>query len=121
MAITAVPALSLPGLQTLPQGGTVVFAPGDVQEPVARCIATITGDGSTLTAVVNFIDGTKTLAFTPSYVTARIVNGGTDTAGVLKVAAPGPVSSISATSCTLTFTTAIGSAATVNVLLELFA
>ena len=47
---------------------------------------TWTGDGSTLTAVGNYIDGTNTLGFQPSAILFS-QNGGADTTGrILKIA-----------------------------------
>lgn len=38
-------------------------------------LATFTLDGSTTSATLNFIDGTKTLSFTPSAISAFVVGG----------------------------------------------
>lgn len=50
-----------------------------------RGYATITLDGVTTTATINFIDGTKTLSFTPVAVMATVAGGTETTALVIGV------------------------------------
>ena len=126
MAITAQAALQLPALTGLSPSGQIVWGPGDVQLPAVVGQVTFTGDGSTTAAVINWIDGTLTLPFTPRVVRITLVNGsaaGTDTTGVLRAegSASSPrVSSITSTSATVNYSTAIASAATSVLLIELF-
>ena len=87
-------------------------------EPFAAGIATITGDGATTAAVINWIDGTLALSFTPSAVLVAIIPGGADAAGVLR-SAGGTVSALGATSFTVNFSTA-PTAATVKLLFLAF-
>ena len=54
---------------------------------ILRGLATVaTGDAATATVTINFIDGTKTLSFTPSAVNVfRVGGAGTNTITVLAV------------------------------------
>lgn len=116
MAITAQTPSVLPtGAPSLGPAGAICSGPGDVQEPAFVATVTFTGDGATTAAVVNWIDGTQTLPFTPSAVICDIV-GGNDTVGVLR-SAGGTVSAVTATSATVNYSTAIASASTSKVLL----
>ena len=47
--------------------------------------ATFTLDGSLTSATLNFIDGTKTLSFTPTAVTAQVIGGTQNAASVIAV------------------------------------
>lgn len=116
MAITAQAFSMKPGTgggstsSTLTPAGQYAWGPGDVQQPFAVGTVTFTGDGATTAAVVNWIDGTQTLAFIPSAVFV-FISGGNDVAGVLR-AAGGTVSSLTATSFTVNYSTAIANTAT---------
>jgi len=130
MAITAqVPTILPAGAPALGQAGQIVWGPGDVQEPAFVGYAIFTGDGSTTSANVNWIDGTKTIPFTPSAVLAfglaatGSANSGNDTAGVLYVegsAVHPRVSGITNAICTLNFSTAIANTSTFGVLLVVY-
>lgn len=119
MAITA-QALSLVasgGSPTaLTPAGNLAWSFGDVQEPAFLGTVTFTGDGATTAAVINWIDGTQTIPFTPSLVLVYLTNGGTDTAGILKVegnaTSPTRVSSITNVSATVNYSTAIANTST---------
>lgn len=80
--------------QVLVQGGL----PGSVSQTLIG-FATLILDGTLTTAVVNFIDGTATLPFTPSAVLA--FNGGAGTAGATNAVLT--VSAITTTGFTLNF------------------
>lgn len=126
MAITAQALLQLPAKTALSPAGQIVWGPGDVQEPALVGVVTFTGDGSTTAAVVNFIDGTASIPFTPNVVRVTLVNGsgaGTDSAGVLRAegsAASPRVSSITNVSATINYSTAIANTSTSVLLIELF-
>jgi hypothetical protein len=116
MAITAqTPSILPAGAPALGPAGTVVFGPGDVQEPAFVATVTFTGDGATTAAVVNWIDGTASIPFTPSAVIASII-GGTDTVGVLR-AAGGTMSAVGAVTATVNYSVAVANAATSKLLL----
>lgn len=74
--------------------------------------ATFTGDGSTTTATLNYIDGTQALNSTPTLIFAAVV-GGDDTAGALvqKVVDAANANK----TATVTFTAAPASAKTVEI------
>src|SRR5437879_5846746 len=123
MAIPAVSIAPLPSGAPSLGVGQPAQGPGDAQEPFVVGLATITGDGATLAAVVNWVDGTLALPFIPSSVLAFQAPGGCTAAGVLQVegsyAAP-RVTAITATSCTVNFTTAVTNAATAKILIIAF-
>jgi hypothetical protein len=115
MAITA-QALTLTGSggspTALTPAGQIAWSFGDVQQPAFVGTVTFTGDTSTTAAVINWIDGTQTIPFTPSAVLVFLI-GGTDTAGVLRVegSAVNPrVTSITNVSATVNYSTAPGAA-----------
>src|SRR5262249_15608495 len=119
MAIAAQNFAPLPvGAPSLSQGTTVQAAV--TVEPFAAGTATITGDGATTAAVINWIDGVQALSFTPVAVLVFLAPGGSDTTGVLKVegstTSPQRVTSLGATSFTVNFSTAPANAATVKLL-----
>lgn len=78
-------------------------------------VVTFTGDGATTTAVINYIDGTATLAAVPSGILATI-NGGNDTAGaaIVKVVDNGDKKG-----CTVTFAPAIANTKTAIVCFQI--
>lgn len=125
MAITAQSLTPLPvGAPSLSPAGASVSGPGDAQEPFVVGTVTFTGDGATTAAVVNWIDGTNTIPFTPACVLVFLTNGGNDTAGILKVegnaTAPPRVSAIGTTTFTVNYSTAIANAATSKLLIMAF-
>ena len=125
MAIIAQTPSVLPaGAPALGPAGNIVFGPGDVQEPAFVGTVTFTGDGATTAAVVNWIDGTQTLPFTPSAVLVFLAPGGSDTAGILKAEGnatnPPRVSSITNVSCTINYSTAIANTSTSKLLLVVY-
>src|SRR5258705_13981180 len=89
MALTGVVTQVLPpGAPALSPAGQIVWGPGDVQEPAFCMTYTAIGDAATTTAVVNWIDGTQTLPFTPREVLAfgiPALSGTQENTGVLKV------------------------------------
>lgn len=76
--------------------------------------ATITGDGSTTAAVVNYIDGTQQLGFNPSGIVASI-DGGNDTAGAELVKCVDDAFAGGSKTFTATFAPAIASGKTVKI------
>ena len=117
----AIPAVNF---SPLPSGSPGLTTGVSVQtavcvEPYAAGVATIVGDGAASTAVINWIDGTQTLSFTPTAVQVQII-GGTDTVSTLKATSPGPVTAITATSFTVNFTVVPANTATVKLLFEAF-
>lgn len=106
--------------------GTLVTGPGDVQQPAFTCTYTFIGDGSITTIPVKWIDGTKTIPFTPTAVLAfgiPALSGTADATGVLQAegsnAAP-RVTSISNTSCNVIYSTAVANTSTASVLLVVY-
>lgn len=79
-----------------------------------RGTAIITGDGATQTAVVQLIDGTKTIAFTPAWATACVIAGGTDTSAQVV-----GVTALSTSNISVKFNPAIGNAATCKIAFEI--
>jgi hypothetical protein len=101
MAITTVDA-SYSGSGPAKSGQILVEALSGDRSRALFGYATFTGDGSSTTAVFNWIDGTETLPFTPSAVFVSRA-GGTDTAaGVPYIDATG----FDDTTCSVAFTTA---------------
>jgi hypothetical protein len=60
-----------------PVASNQVLAPNELSalESAYLGTATFTLDGSASSATLNFIDGTKTLSFTPTAVTAQVIGG----------------------------------------------
>jgi hypothetical protein len=107
MAITAaVPAPLNSAAPVLGRSGTFIKGPGDAQEPAWQGTVTFTGDGSTTSATINWIDGTKAIPFTPSAVEAVRV-GGTDSAAGLPY-----ITAATATTATIAWTAAPASTTT---------
>lgn len=96
MAITAVNATYL---TQGPAKSGQVLASNDLAstETSLAYIATATLDGTSTSFVLNFIDGTQTLNFTPRGVTADIVGGTQVPVAVPNVAVQTPVGAVSAT------------------------
>jgi len=116
----AVPVVLPTGAPSLGPAGQIVWGPGDVQEPAFVANVTFTGDGSTKAGVVNWIDGTQALPFTPSCVLVFLTNGGTDGTGILAVegSAVSPrVTGITASTATVNWTTAVANTRTSQLLL----
>lgn len=125
MAITAQNLAPLPvGASSLSPASAGISGPGDAQEPFVVGTVTFTGDGATTAAVVNWIDGTATLPFTPAAVLVFLAQGGSDTAGILKVegnaVSPARVTSLGTTTFTVNYSTAIANAATSKLLIMAF-
>lgn len=89
MALTGQTLSILPsGSPSIVPGGTMVFGPGDVQEPAFVGTYTFIGDGTVTTVPVNWIDGTQTLPYTPRAVIVSVIpalSGTQDNTGVMKV------------------------------------
>jgi len=62
-------------------GGAYAFGPGDAQEPAFVGQATYTSAAAT-SDTINFIDGTNTIPFTPSFVRVSKVGGNDTNAGI---------------------------------------
>lgn len=113
--------LPVGGAATLSQGVTVANSVS--VEPAAVLLVTVTGDGAATSTVVNWIDGTNVLSFTPSAVLAFAANiGSTAAAGALtaegNLATP-RVTAITTTSFTLNHT-AITNAGTFKIVVFLY-
>ena len=95
-----------------PSSGTTVASVVSV-EPAFIFLVNVVGDGSATSFTLNWIDGTQTLSYTPSAVLVFLATPAASSpaaTGVLQAegsnAAP-RVTSISATSCVINFTTAL--------------
>lgn len=86
--LTQGPALSGQVLASVDQASSEVSLP---------YIATATLDGSSTSFVLNFIDGTQTLNFTPRAVTADVVGGTQAAATVVSVSTQTPTGAVSVT------------------------
>lgn len=73
----AIPAVNGTYLTAGPTASGQILAPNELSnlESAFKGTATFVLDGSTTNAVLNFIDGTKTLSFTPTAIDATIVGG----------------------------------------------
>jgi len=74
MAIAAVNA-TMQAVAPAETGQILAFGPGDAQNIVYRGYGTATLDGSTTSFALNFIDGTKTLPFTPNGIIGSVSGG----------------------------------------------
>ena len=106
----------------LTQGPTAsgqVLAPNELSnlENALMGTATFTLDGSSTSATLNFIDGTKTLSFTPTGVDAAIIGGTQNAATPIGVTA---TKVNSAATATLYFSGAGTNANTVTVMYWIF-
>src|SRR5690348_14220030 len=100
MAISAV-NLKYSGQGPSASGQILAQAGGGDHTRALDAYGTATGDGASTTFVVNFIDGTATLPFTPNGIFASRVVASTDTAATtISVAAAG--GAVSNTGATLT-------------------
>lgn len=118
MAITITTAFALTptGGATLPSpAGQLAWSPGDVQEPAFQMVGTVTGDAAATTIVVNWIDGTQTIPFTPTGVRVSRI-GGTDATAALPFTKTATNTNVSTT---VNFTVAPG-AATQVLLIEAY-
>jgi hypothetical protein len=89
MAIAAAPAVyNTQG----PTGSGQIFANSALSNNEVQFLynVTVTLDGATTSFTLNFIDGTKTLSFTPSAVTAQVVGGTQNATSVLSVSTDTP-------------------------------
>ena len=92
--------------------GQIMVAGGSASVELAYIYtATVTLDGATTSFTLNFIDGTATLPFTPTAVTADIVGGTQPAAAVQGVA----VDTITATGCTIRLSAAGTNANTLKI------
>jgi hypothetical protein len=110
MSVTAQNATYLTGG---PTASGQVLAPNELSNLEVALIGTVTftsGAGSETTGVINFIDGTKTLSFTPTGVLAQVIGGTNTGVGVLSVAVA------NAATATVTFTTGLTNGDTVKIL-----
>ena len=107
MAITATNVTYISAAAPSAGSTTLAFGGQSVQELSYIGTSTITGDGSTTSAVVNFIDGSNNLAFTPTAVLAFRIGG--NTTATQAVAA---VNTINAQGFTVQFSAAPGSSNT---------
>jgi len=127
MALTGTVLSILPTGSSLPvPGGTMVFGPGDVQEPAFVGTYTFIGDGTITTVPVNWIDGTQTIPYTPKAVLVfgiPALSGSADVAGVLRVegsnAAP-RVTALSNTSFSAVYSTSVASGSTASFLFVVY-
>ena len=114
------------GAPALTPAGTVVFGPGDVQEPAFVATYTFIGDGTVTTVPVNWIDGTQTIPFTPKAVLAfgiPALSGTADATGVLRAEgsnATPRVTAISNTSASVVYSTSVASGSTASILLVVY-
>ena len=119
--------MSIPNvnLTYISPGGVTSGSPGILAFGGQSCLelsyigtATFVGDaGNSVSAILNFIDGTNTLPWTPTAVTAEITN--TNTAN-LQLLAVTSVTGINATACTVNFTQALGSTKIATILFQIF-
>lgn len=99
------------GAPTLGPSGAPASGPGDAQEPFVCGTFTVTNTG-TASDVINWIDGTLTIPFTPTGVIA-MRNGGTATTVNQGIA---NVTAISSTSVTLNYPAALGAGTVIGTL-----
>lgn len=127
MAITAQSVKGLPaGGPSVPSSGVTVGSVVSV-EPAFTYLINLLGDGATTTFTFNFIDGVQTLSYIPSAVLVFLATPPASSpaaTGVLQVegsnAAP-RVTSITATSCVINFSTAIpNTAGGTNLLVQIY-
>jgi hypothetical protein len=73
----AIPAQNVAYSTAGPTASGQILAPNELTglENAYQGLVTFVLDGATTSAVVNFIDGTKTLSFTPAAIDALIVGG----------------------------------------------
>lgn len=127
MALTGQTLAMLPsGSPSIVPAGTMVFGPGDVQEPAMVGTFTFIGDGSVTTATVNWIDGTQTIPYTPKGVLVfgiPALSGTADATGVLQAegsnAAP-RVKNITNTSFQVVYSTAVANTSTASFLFVVY-
>lgn len=127
MSITGTKLTILPtGAPSLPPAGQIVWGPGDVQEPAFVATYTFIGDGTITTIPINWIDGTQTIPFTPSAVLAfgiPALSGTADATGVLRPEgsnATPRITSLSNTSVSVIYTTAVANTSTASLLLVVY-
>lgn len=127
MSLTGTVLSILPTGSPLPvPGGTMVFGPGDVQEPAIVGTYTFIGDGTITTVPVNWIDGTQTINFTPKAVLVfgiPALSGTADATGVLRPEgsnATPRVTSITNTSFNVIYTTAVANTSTASFLFVVY-
>ena len=83
----SIPAVNGTYLLTGPTASNQVLAPNELSalQTAYMGTATFVLDGSATHATLNFIDGTKTLSFTPSAVSAQVIGGTQNAASVVGV------------------------------------
>lgn len=96
MAITAANGVYL---TAGPTASGQILAPNEQSNlrSAYRGTATFILDGSTLSATLNFIDGTKTLPFTPTAIVAQVVGGTQSAASPVGVTSTAVVSAATGT------------------------
>lgn len=99
-----------------PAGG-FVQGPGDASSPAFVGQATFTGDGSVVTANINFIDGTAAIPFVPSAVRISKVGGNDTNNGVPLLNTSVALNNIAAS---VVWSTAVASGKTCVILAELY-
>lgn len=127
MAITSQSVKGLPsGGPTVPSSGVTVGSVSSV-EPAFTYLVNLLGDASATTFTFNFIDGVQALSYIPSAVLVFLATPAATSpaaTGVLQVegsnAAP-RVTSITATSCVINFTTTLPvTAGGTNLLIQIY-
>jgi len=127
MAITATSVQGLPkGGPSVPSSGVTVASVVSV-EPAFTYLVNLLGDGAATTFTFNFIDGVQALSYIPSAVLVFLATppaSNPAATGVLAVegsnAAP-RVTSITATSCVINFTTTLPvTAGGTNILIQVY-
>lgn len=83
----AIPAVNGTYVNQGPTASGQVLAPNELSalESAYLGTATFVLDGSLTSATLNFIDGTKTLSFTPTAVTAQVIGGTQNAASPISV------------------------------------
>jgi hypothetical protein len=127
MAITAQSVQGLPlGGVSVPSSGVTVGSVASV-EPAFTYLVNLLGDGAATTFTFNFIDGVQALSYIPKAVLVFLATPPATSpaaTGVLQVegsnAAP-RVTSITATSCVINFTTTLpATAGGTNLLIQIY-
>lgn len=109
MAITAA-AASFSGTGPSATGQVLAFGGNDLGTAFAyKGTATVTGDGSSTSFVINLIDGTKTIPFTPKgVICTRCGGAATATIGIVSAVADNKIITVTTTAAVnaATFTVA---------------
>lgn len=110
MSIAATNVTYISSAAPVAAGSTILAFGGQSNQEFSYVgTSTITGDGATTTAVVNFIDGSNNLSFTPTAVVAFRIGGNTTA-----TQAVAGVSTINAQGFTVQFSAAPGNSNTIQ-------